>query len=201
MPALKQIALKSIKNGFQECDIIRETFSTFTSRCTRIVSFPILLALTCIRRYSEIRTIQVNHLLGLWLSGNEKVSKAIREKLDEKIECYAAGKLDHAVDAILSIWEISNKEEVAPSPSVAPPNTSWFGSLFRFNVPDFAGYDMRPSLVKSIQEASLLDRKYWARRSRGGKIEPVYFPSTVPETELRGLDACESPRSGDGVRY
>ena len=53
-------------------------------------------------RYSEIRTLQVGHLLSKWLSGVEE-SKAIREKLEEKIDSYGEGKLDHAVDAILCI--------------------------------------------------------------------------------------------------
>ena len=154
--------------------------------------------LTCVPRYSEIMTIQVNHLLGLWLSGDEKESKTVREKLDEKIDNYAAGKLEHAVDAMLSIWEISNKEGATPSISVAPPK--WRRRSL-FTTPPFAGCDMRASLVKSIREASLFDRKYWARRSREGRIEPVYFPSTVPETKLQGLDACESPRCGYNAGY
>jgi len=134
------------------------------------------------------------------LSGNEKESRTVREKLDKKIDSYAAGKLEHAVDTISSIWEVSNEETEDPSTSIAPskglkalfPNTTLIG---------FSGYDLRPSLIKSIQEASLLDRKYWARRSREGKIEPVYFPNTVPETDLRDLDTYEPSRSGENARY
>ena len=63
----------------------------------------------------------MNHLLGLWLLGNENESETVREGLDAKIDSYAAGKLEHAVDTILSIWETSNKEGVAPSASVTPP--------------------------------------------------------------------------------
>lgn len=140
----------------------------------------------------------MNHLLALWLSGNEKESTTIRVKLDEKIDSYAAGELGHAVDTILFIWEISGKEGAAPSTSVAPPKGSKPRSPI---IPDFAGYDMRSSLIRSIQEASLLDRKYWARRSREGKIEPVYFPSTVPATKLRGLNSCGSSHSKDNTGY
>ena len=56
--------------------------------------------------------------------------------------------------------------------------------------PRFAGYDMKPSLIKSIKEGYLLDRKYWARRSRGGATEPIYFSGTVASANL---DTCEPP--------
>ncbi|KAF9646320.1 hypothetical protein BDM02DRAFT_253709 [Thelephora ganbajun] len=98
VPGLKKAAFKSISSGLQKCDIVQEVFSVFTSR------------------YNEIRTMEVNHLLGVWLSGSEKESKVVREKLEEKIDSYAAGELKHAVDAISSIWEISSKgEQETPS--------------------------------------------------------------------------------------
>ena len=163
-----------------------------------------------VHRYREIRTIQVNHLLGVWLSGDEKESKAVREGLDEKISAYAAGELEHAVDAMLSIWETSSKEGPAPSipaPSVPAPSVLVTPSTSSSSLPrppsgivrpEFKGYNIRTSLIKSIKEGSLLDRKYWARQSREGKIVPVYFPNSVPETKL---NPCESPRSEVNVRY
>jgi len=144
----------------------------------------------------------VNHLLDVWLSGSEGESKTVREKLDEKIDSYAAGELEYAADTILSIWEVSNQEATAPKEGPAPSNPaapSWFTSWFQ-PPPEFTGYNMGPSLIKSIQEGSLLERKYWARGSREGKLEPVYFPCPVPEKNL-GLDACKSPHSGDNARY
>ena len=162
------------------------------------VSRPI--GLPSIHRNSEIRAIQVNHLLGVWLYGDEKESKAVREGLDEKINAYAAGELEHAVDAMLSIWETSNKEGPAPSIPAAPSTSSLTlprpsSGLVR---PQFYGYNMRTPLIKSIQEGSLLDRKYWARQSREGKIVPVYFPRLVSETKLKSR---ESPRFRVNVRY
>jgi len=131
----------------------------------------------------------VNHLLRVWLSGSEEESKVVRMKLEEKIDSFAAGGLEHAVDAITSIWEISTKEGPVPSDTA-----QCIFSLFFLDFLDEC--DIRPSLVKSIQEGHLLDRKYWARRSREGAIEPIYFPSTAIETKLSGLGACESPCSG-----
>jgi hypothetical protein len=133
----------------------------------------------------------VNHLLGVWLSGSEEESRAVRGRLDEKIDSYAAGGMEHAVDAMSSILEISNKEGPVPSgPAPRPPSFSWFWSPCAKPKEGI----VRTSLVKSIQEGYLLDRKYWTKRSREGVIEPIYFSSTVAQAELLGLDMRESPR-------
>ena len=66
-------------------------------------------------RYDEIRIVQVNHLVSVWLSGNEEKSQALHKKLDEKIEKYAAGELEHAAEAIFSIWDSAHKNEAPPS--------------------------------------------------------------------------------------
>ena len=74
--------------------------------------------------------MQVNHLLSTWSSGSEtESSRTVREKLEQKIDSYAAGELDHAVDIISSIWEISRKGDAiakAPdwSPVSSPPSRS-----------------------------------------------------------------------------
>lgn len=134
----------------------------------------------------------MNHLLGVWLSGNKEESKAVRKKLDEKIDSYAAGELEHAVDAISSIWEISISNKEGPAPAGAPPLRDPLSWLAFFSTRS-TGDDMRHPLIKSIQEGYLLDQKYWARRSREGAIEPVYFSSAIAENELSRLGGCESP--------
>lgn len=163
---------------------MRETFSVFTSRCVGTALSLISKSLKWIHRYNEIKVSQVKYLLKVWLSGGEEESKAVRAGLDEKIDIYAAGGLDHAVDVMSSIWEISNIVPVygvSASRKLATRDTR------------FTGCDMRPSLIKSIKEGCLLDRKYWARRSRGGVVEPIYFPGTVSQAEIPRLDTRESP--------
>ena len=141
--------------------------------------------------------MQVNHLLSTWLSGSEtESSRIVREKLEEKIDSYAAGELDHAVDIISSIWEISRKGDViteAPdrSPVSSPPSRSpspWLGPFKK----EFWGWDIRSSLARSITDGYFLDRKYWARRSRGGAMEPIYISYSAIQAELGCFDACES---------
>jgi len=163
---------------------VEETFSVFTSRCARTASFLTSKSLKCIHRYNEIKILQVKYLSKVWLSGGEEVSKAVRAGLDEKIDSYAAGRLDHAVDVMSSVWEISNIVPVYAAPASRIPT---------IRDTRFTGCDMRPSLIKSIKEGCLLDRKYWARRSRGGAVEPIYFPGTVAQAELPHLDTRESP--------
>ena len=138
--------------------------------------------------------MQVNHLLSVWLSEGEE-STTVRKKLQEMIDHYAAGGLEHAVDAISCIWEISNeKKESVISNRPGSVSRSIIVSL---DAKEFSGCNIRPALVKSIKEGHLLDRKYWVKRSRKGWIEPIYFSSTATSAELLGFDACESPLHGD----
>ena len=130
--------------------------------------------------------MQVNHLLNIWLSGNGKESRAVRWELERKIDSYAAGELEHAVDAMTFIWDISNKEGPVPSEPTSPPDVPKT-SRRSWNITE-----MRRSLVKSTKEGCLFDRKYWARRSRKGRIEPIYFSDAMCLGELSCLDSSES---------
>ena len=144
----------------------------------------------------------MNHLLNI-LSGSEEETKAIREKLGQKLVGYATGELDHAVDVISSIWEMSNKEESISgnvgqpqAPPIGGPDDSWLSPIFSFFGRSFRGCDMRSPLIESIKEGCFLDRKYWARRSREGAIEPIYFPYSAIRAELPCLNTSEWPHPG-----
>lgn len=140
--------------------------------------------------------MQVNHLLNVCLSGGEE-SKAVREGLEEKIDSYGAGKLDHAVDAVLCIWEISNEEKEETDTLSGSLSRSAKTSTISLGAGKFTGCNIRSALIKSIKEGHLLDRKYWAKRSRGG-IEPIYFSSAATCAELLGFDACEQSLHRNG---
>jgi len=136
--------------------------------------------------------MQVVHLVSVWLSGGEE-SKALHQKLDEKIDSYAAGELGHAVETVSSIWDLSSKKKALPPipkrESGSHDNTDRLFGSWMPTQQEREG--MRASLVKSIQEGSLLHRKYWARRSRGGNICPIYFPSAVSGSTLSRATTCE----------
>ena len=154
-------------------------------------------------RYSEVRTMEVNYLSSIISSGSEEGTKTIREKLDQKIDSYASGKLDHATDVISLILE-KKAGELGRAVEVM---TSTAGNLGQPQNPSFIpsypqrgsalpgaslwGWDMRSPLIKSIREGYLLDRRYWARRTRGGEIEPIYFSDSVSRVGLPALDTRE----------
>lgn len=135
--------------------------------------------------------MQVNYLVDVWLSREGEESKAVREKLEEKIDDYGAGKLVHAADAMLCIWEMSNQndEESATSVLSKSPSTRMTSSA----TTEFAGCSLESALVRSMKEGHLFDRKFWAKRSREGGIEPIYFSSAAIYAELLGIDEGKSP--------
>lgn len=142
-------------------------------------------------RYDEIRTIQVNCLFSVWSSGSGEESKTLQNELDEKIDSYAAGELKHAAQVMSSIWGLSRKQEVILSVRPIDPKEEYIMSLEH----EQRERNMRTSLVNSIQGRSLLHRRYWARRSRGGAVCPVYFPSAVPSSTLMSqIATCEWKR-------
>ena len=133
--------------------------------------------------------MQVKHLLHVWMSGGDEESIAARRGLEKKIDSYAAGELEHAAEAISCIWEFSNGEDTVLYDPSGPVSSSKRTS--NVDVLKFTGCDLRPSLIKSIKEGYLLDRKYWVKRSREGDLEPIYFSSDVIWVDL---DAGESLR-------
>ena len=138
----------------------------------------------CVHRYDEIRTTQVNHLVSVWLSGSEKESKELHKKLDEKIDSYATGELEHAAEAISSIWDLACKDEALPAVPKDYEGSQYSMSSFRLALV----LSLETSLVKSMREGSLLHRKYWARRSRGGRLGLVYLPTTMSGPMLSQVD-------------
>ena len=146
--------------------------------------------------------MQVIHLVSVWSSGDKEESETLHKKLDEKIDNYAAGELEHAAEAVSSIWELSRKKETLPSisrgqetiPSTRnfprrPPSQGHHGWTLRGTTQQ--ENSMRTSLIWSIQGGSFLNRKYWARRSRGGSMCPIYFPGATSNLTSSPVAACE----------
>ena len=138
-------------------------------------------------RYDEIRTLQVNYLLSVWSSGSGEASKKLHKDLDEKIDRYTAGGLNHAAEAVSSIWILSRKKETIRCTSSVYDNIEFIYS----SGDEEQEHDIRTSLIKSIQGRPLLHRRYWARRSRRGSVCPVYFPCAVPTSMLSQVATCE----------
>ena len=146
--------------------------------------------------------MQVIHLVSVWSSGSEEESETLHKKLDEMLDKYAAGELEHAAEAISSIWDLSHKREALSS---IPRGQVATNAAFPFSAQGWGSCgatqgnnSMRTPLIKSIQGGSLLHRKYWARRSQRGSICPVYFPNVISGSTLLQVAACEWNYIPDG---
>ena len=66
--------------------------------------------------------MHVTRLASLLSPANESSVKDICDKLDEKIDCYVNGELDHAADAVSLLWKFSRGPvPAAPdSPGLSP---------------------------------------------------------------------------------
>lgn len=62
----------------------------------------------------------VNHLASVLSGANEDSAKDLCGRIDEKIDSYANGDLDHAVDAITLLWQLAKAG--GPSPPVPVPS-------------------------------------------------------------------------------
>ena len=56
--------------------------------------------------FEEIRTVQVDHLASVWFSGN----KGLGERIDKKVDSYANGESDHAVEAMTLLCELLRED-------------------------------------------------------------------------------------------
>ena len=69
--------------------------------------------------------MQINHLGSVRFDGDEEVTKKLCDQIDEKVDAYAAGDLEHAAEAMSLLWEASKKGK---SSTPAPQSTSAFES-------------------------------------------------------------------------
>ena len=68
--------------------------------------------------------MQVNHLVSVLSSTNEESATKLCEKIDERIDSYASGDLDHAVGAITLLWKLSKGDGPSPASPAATSSVS-----------------------------------------------------------------------------
>ena len=76
-------------------------------------------------RYDEIRTMQISHLRSVRFDGDEEVTKKLCDQIDEKVDAYVAGNLEHAAEGMSLLWEASTKGK---SSTPTPQSTNAFKS-------------------------------------------------------------------------
>jgi len=152
-------------------------------------------------RYKSIETMQAEHLVSVVYSADKESAKNLCDRIDEKVESFANGDLDRAVDAITLLWKLS-KEGRRSSP-VSPVVTNSFGQPSLTTnpsthrqvqpTPDLA--NRRPveiALIRSIREGVFFDRKYWARDSKTTRgLRPLYISSIATGECLSHINSRE----------
>ena len=67
-------------------------------------------------RYDEIRDLYIRQLAFTWLE--DSTTQVTRESVDEKIDIFATGELEHAKEVVLALLEIANEGSEVKSPAV-----------------------------------------------------------------------------------
>ena len=145
--------------------------------------------------------MQTEHLVSVVSGADSKSAKALCEKIDEKVDSFANGNLNHAVDAITLLWKLSRGDKrpyfaspaaanfFGQSPLTTNPSTHRQGqvtsSLVNWKSVEIA-------LIKSIREGIFFDRKYWARNSKAARaLRPLYISSIAAGECLPYINDCE----------
>jgi len=77
-------------------------------------------------RYDEIRNLYIDQLVSVWME--DSTTEATRIGVDEKIDSFYEGDLEHTAEVLSALWEIVNKDgDITP-----PSSTSLSVSRFLF---------------------------------------------------------------------
>ena len=74
--------------------------------------------------------MQANHLASILSRADEESAKDLCERINEKIDRYSNGELDHAMDAVSLLWKLSMAAEAPPAPEPDTGPVSLQISLF-----------------------------------------------------------------------
>ena len=136
--------------------------------------------------------MQVEHLAFSRFGVDEETTEILYKEIDEKVDAYTNGNLEHAAEVTSLLWKFSRKRTPIPlvseSPvSVSPPTSSrrqpWWPDAFA------SVSRIKTALIKSIREGVFADRKYWAWYSRSGRgLRPVYLSSIMVSWRLPDIE-------------
>jgi len=138
----------------------------------------------------------------------DSTTEATRARVDEKIDSFYGGDLEHATEVLSALWDIANKDGDITPASRTPSAVSCFqyGSPRRYtpvlSIPRIQATQVaspahwasvKLALIKSIRKGVLFDRKYWAKYSRtGDALKPIYFSSIIMGDKMQQLNSCAS---------
>ncbi|KAF9785419.1 hypothetical protein BJ322DRAFT_829074 [Thelephora terrestris] len=146
IPTLKTLALNNIRSELEKCDIVEESFSIFASQ------------------FDEVRNLYLEQLAFVWVG--DSTAEATRAKVEEKIDSFVVGDLEHTTDTFSALWEVANKDGDVKAPSIPTPTATPVTSPGHWA-------SVNTALIKSIRKGVFFDRKYWARHSKGAATKQV----------------------------
>jgi len=145
--------------------------------------------------------MQAEHLVSVVYNADKESAKKLCDRVDEKVDSYANGDLDRAVDAITLLWKLSKEggRSTPASPavinSVSQPSLATNPSTHRQVqlTPDLTNWrPVKIALIRSIREGIFFDRKYWARDSKSARgLRPLYISSIATGECLSHIDSRE----------
>jgi len=117
-------------------------------------------------------------------------SGEVQDELNERLQAFAEGEIDHASEAFSSLWRVltssggggTTRDGRSDSVSfpflgrrlILIPVSQWWG------FPLTTGPTLDKALIKTIRQGTLCDRKYSAKRNGVGDLgTPVYISSIV----------------------
>jgi hypothetical protein len=65
-------------------------------------------------RYEEVRAMLVNSLESFFSGAAASSIDCLWEKIEQKIDCYAKGELNHAEGAVAHLWKLSKTRGRSP---------------------------------------------------------------------------------------
>lgn len=131
---MKTLALDRIRSELGKCDIVKESFSKFTSKWVE-PNVQVKCSLIEPYRFDEIRDLYVQQLAYTWV---EDSTEATRTSIEKNIDSFVQGDLEHAAEMVAALWKIVNKDEdVKPpsntTPTVSPPQIRFFSrAMWRY---------------------------------------------------------------------
>jgi len=102
-------------------------------------------------RYDEIRNLYIDQLAFILM--DDSTTEATRVGVDEKIDDFYGGDLEHATEALSALWEFVSKDETIAAPSSASTPVSQFrfcppgvlyGGAYYFMDSGRSGHEPRP---------------------------------------------------------
>ena len=140
----------------------------------------------CNRSYPEILGMHVKNLASVLIKAN---SEETQNQLDERLQAFAAGEIDHASDAFSSLWRVlvqrKSSESVQPRSDAVRPSClrRWFilMHVWQSGSPPSAGSPLlNTALIKSIRQGLFCDRRYLVKLEDTEKRRvPIYVSSAV----------------------